>query len=550
MPTNEVIELSEFKHHERWEPNPGPQEDFASLPDEIKEGFYGGAFGGGKTWILIMIPVFRRFIDHPKFHGIIFRKTYKDLEQYLVGVSKEYYPKLGAVYNETKHFWRFPSGSILRFSYMEDNDDAYSHDGTQYNYIGWDELTHFDEFVYRYLFRSSRSGTKDLPAIIRSTSNPGNIGHTWVRKRFVEPDRNGYKKIWDGQTKSFKIFIPSKIKDNPKLIEANPNYINELNNLPEAVRKAKMEGDWWAFSGQVFDEFRDRKIDGEPEHALHVIKPYAKIPDYWPKIVSIDWGFTHKTAAHWHAISPHGKAITYREYTAKKSPIGIWGADIGRLSRMDSNIILATMDPSAWKTESTGRTIAEQFMEASQMSVQQAINDRLAGKQNYHEMLRWEPRPARFIPPEGYNEELAQRIWRIYGEKAHHEYCNMFQPDKPEINIPKWQIYNTCTDLIDLIPRLVYDETKTEDVAKFDGDDSYDDTRYGLMAYKEYISQCAKEFEQVQKVDKIQNELEKTGDQNAFYRKMEFLENKTRKTMVPYNQFKARRAKRSVYRAS
>lgn len=532
-------------------PHDGPQEKFLGLPDEIQEAFYGGAVGGGKSWVLLMLPIMREFIKHPSFKGIIFRKTYPQLEEYLVPESKIIYKKFGGEYNETKHLWTFGSGATIRFGFIKTKDDARDHDGSQYNYIGWDELTHFDEWVYRYLFRSLRSGSKQLPAIVRSTSNPGNIGHSWVRSRFIEPDRNGYKKLWDPETKSHRIFIPSSMRDNPTLLENNPNYINILNTLPEAERKAKIEGDWWTFSGQVFTEWRDRHIDSEPAHALHVIEPFT-IPSFWPKIVSIDWGFTHKASIHWHAVSPESRLFTYREYTCSKTPIEIWGSDVGRLSRTDENIVLSVMDPSAWKTESHGKTIAEQFMQASDMFVEQAINDRINGKLHYHEMLRWKERPAKYIPKEGYSQETCDRIFRLHGLKAEQEYKDMFLPQKPESNLPQWQIFGeACPELVRVIPLLVYDENKTEDVAKFDGDDSYDDTRYGIMGYRTYVEQANAGYKEFLERAKIDDKFKVSGDQTIYHRQMEILEARNRESVVPYNRFESRkRSKRQTYRAS
>lgn len=519
-----------------WKPHPGPQEEFMAIPDEIQEAFFGGSVGPGKSWCLLMLPILRGFHLNGAFRGVIFRRTFPQLEEYLIPESKLKYGKVGGTYNDKHHRWTFKSGATISFSYIETPDHARDHDGSQYNFIGWDELTHFDEWVYRYLFRSLRSGTKSLPALVRSTSNPGNIGHTWVRKRFIEPARQGYKKLYDSETKSFRIFIPAKATDNPTLLENNPNYLNILNTLPEAERKAKIDGDWWTFSGQVFTEFREHKYHGEPDHALHVIDPYV-IPGYWPKILSIDWGFTHPVAAHWHAISPKGQLITFEEYHNSKTPIGIWGADIGRITRTMDNVKLIVMDPSAWKTESHGKTIAEQFTEASDLLPEKAINDRLAGKQHYHEMLRWREKPAKKLPKEGYSFEKSERLYRMYGEKAQQEYVEMFLPEKPETNLPKWQIFRNCKHLIETIPTLVYDEKKVEDVAKMNGDDDYDETRYGIMAFSKYIQECKEEYELFCKEADIEIKLAQTGDHTAYYRQMEYLEKKREENMVPYNRF-------------
>jgi len=531
-----------------FKPNPGPQEKFLALPDEILEALYGGALGGGKSWVILMLPIVQGRYKHPRFSGIIFRRTYPQLEEYLIKESKEIYPKLGAIYNETKHVWNFPNGGRLKFDVIECMGDAREHDGHEYDYIGFDELQHFDEAEYTYMISRLRSTSKDLPPIIRSTANPGNRGHAWVRARFIELERNGYKKIWCNDTKSYRIFIPSKVSDNPKLLEKNPNYINQLMALPESERKAKMDGDWWAFSGQVFTEFRIIPNFGEPKIAQHVIEPF-EIPSFWPKILSMDWGYTHKFAAHWHAISPDSRVYTYREYIRTKTNIDTIGAEVGQLSRLDQNLVLSVMDPSCWKTESHGRTIAGQFEDASGLILEKAINDRIAGKLHFHSMLRWQQKPARFIPDEGYNYHTYDRILRMYGKDRAKEYADMFIPESPETNLPRWQIFNVCKDLINTIPLLVYDESHTEDVSKFDGDDSYDETRYGLMGVKTYMESCAKEFKALQERQMAVNEVMVTGDQTKYYRKMEAIERGSVSRIVPFNRFQSRRnaIKRSAH---
>ncbi len=497
-----------------------------------------------------MLPISKGYHLHPNWKGQLFRRTFPQLEEYIIPRSKELFKKLGGVYNETKHVWKFPSGATYTFGFIDKDDDAHDHDGASWNYLAFDELTHFTKYMYTYLIARVRSGTKELPAIVRSASNPGNIGHSWVRERFIEPCREGHVPIFDQASNTYRIFIPSKISDNPKLLEANPNYINQLMLLPEAERKPKMDGDWWAFSGQVFSEFRERRIPNEPENALHCIDSFP-IPSFWPKIVGIDWGYTHKTAVYWSAISPDGRVFTYREYTCEKKAIDEWGADVGRLSKMDDNIVLVVMDPSAWKTESHGKRIVDQFIEASGMEfVEQAINDRIAGKLNMHNMLRWKQRPPKYVPKEGYKLDVEMRLYRLYGEKASIQYREMFMPEKPETNIPRWQIFrDECPELIKTIPLLVYDETRTEDVAKFDGDDSYDAIRYDLAGVDLYIRECLEKDQKLRKIQNVVQKYQQNGDYNAFHRRMEKLESDSRSKVVPIN-FQKLRQKRRVYRAS
>ena len=301
-----------------WQPTPR-QEDFLSLPDTIFEALYGGAAGGGKTETLLMLPIIKRdkagqpLYAHPRFKMLFLRRTFPELDSEVVPRSKEFFPSTGAnPYQEKFKRWTWPSGAIFQFGHCEHEKDVAKYDTSEYNIIAFDEATSFTAYQYEYLsFSRCRSASPDLPAIVRSGTNPGNIGHSYFRKRFVEPAKTGNtilreSRIVRGVTQTvLRIFIPSKASDNIHLMKANPDYINHLNRLPDAERAAKADGDWWTFSGQVFDDFRTQPFPDEPLTACHIV-PQFRIPDYWPKILAMDWGFSAMTIAGWYAINPCG----------------------------------------------------------------------------------------------------------------------------------------------------------------------------------------------------------------------------------------------------
>lgn len=517
----------------KWIPNQ-KQEEFLAIPPDIFEGFYGGAVGGGKSEVLLMLPFVKEYYLHPQFKGIIFRRTFPELEESLIARTKQgiglngpSYRDFGGSYNAQQHVWTFPSGATIRFSYLETDDDARSHDTAEYHYVAFDELTAFNEYQYLYLTSRCRSSNPDLPAIIRSASNPGNIGHAWVRDRFVAPYKLGGKVLKDPRTQQYRIFIPAKLSDNPHLGEADPNYLNRLAILPEQERKAKIDGDWFIFSGQVFTEFRPSKIPSEPENALHVIAPFD-IPSWWPKAIAIDWGFTHKTAVHWGAIAPDGRVYIYRELISHKQYNSTWASNVRRLSQFDENVKLVVIDPSTKAQRGDIKTIKQQAIEFTGFDIADADNDRIGGKGLLHEYLRWSQKPLQFIPSEGFSYERSQEILRIYGTKAKKEYENMFLPAPPEKNLPRLQIFSTCRDLIRTIPLMIYDDEDkqgvAEDVKKFDGDDSYDSVRYLLKAIDFYQVEVAKQAEERMKLDEIVNAYASGNDTNQFYRRMEYFD--------------------------
>src|SRR5688572_17386779 len=197
-----------------WAPFP-KQTEFIEIPDTVKEALFGGAAGPGKSDLLILLPILRGWIKKAGFKGIIFRITNKELEQSLIPRSKEYYPHFGGKFNETLNKWTFPSGAWIILSYLETESDAREHDTAEYNYIAFDELTHFQQFTYIYMLSRCRTSDPELPAIMRAATNPGNIGHIWVRERFVEPAPDGGKLIRDPVSGLRRIFIKATAKDNP-----------------------------------------------------------------------------------------------------------------------------------------------------------------------------------------------------------------------------------------------------------------------------------------------------------------------------------------------
>jgi hypothetical protein len=384
-----------------------------------------------------------------------------------------------------------------------------------------------------------RRATQGLPTIIRSASNPGNIGHTWVRKRFVEPWRWGYKGLFDEKSNTYRIFIPSKATDNPHIMDNDPNYVNRLRLLPIAEQKSKIDGDWWAYSGQVFDEFRMQRYPDEPENAVHLC-PYFPIPQWWPKYIAIDWGYTAMTVAYWFAVSPDARLFVYREYSCTKKSPEVWGADILRASQFDGNIKFATLDPSAWQNRGEQKLIWMQVQDAlGHIGVKQADNDRVGGKLAIHELLRWQPRPVRYVPKEGYRADRYDQIFRMSGLKAALEYRKMFDPEVPEVNLPKLQILEgTCPLLVDVIPTVVYEDPKKdgkrpEDVKEFDGDDPYDAFRYGAKEYESLVTESTGVGEEIRRTSEMMKLAE--TDMYSFYRQMERNEKKGKGDVIRPN---------------
>lgn len=538
-----------------WKPNPGPQSEFIALDEDFFEGFYGGAVAGGKSEALLAIPFARRCIEHPYWRGVIFRKTFPQLEESLIARSRELYGPLGGRYNDQKHVWTFPSGATLRFLHLEKESDMYQHDTAEFHYLGMDEITHFTRSSYLYLTHRCRSTVPGIRAFVRVSGTPGNIGHTWVRSRFIEPCRQGRRSLYDAPSKTYRIFIPARIQDNPVLLEQDPGYINRLYLLPEAERIAKMEGDWWIFAGQVFTEFREYHQPDEPANALHVV-PEFNIEPWWPKGITIDWGYRAATWSALGAITPDNRVVMYREYQQRKKTVQEWGADLQRMIQFEENIRFAVIDKSANQNRGEPKTIYEQVIEGTDLKhLELGNSDRLDGKLLLHEYLRWKPRPARYVPQEGFSTTTSERILRTQGEEAYKSYLDLFKPDPPETNLPKLIIMQgRCPELVRAIQACVYEEAgkdgkPPEEVKEFDGDDPYDGIRYFLNRLDRYFKECADEGKRRARRQAIVDDLARTGDQTNFYRRMEKLDRDEKPKVVSIKRYQGTARRQYLTRA-
>lgn len=553
---NSSIELA-------WKPHK-KQEEFIRIPFSVEEALYGGAAGGGKSEVLVMLPLIYRFHEHPKFKGIILRRTAPELDAEIIGRARDWYPHCGAIWNEQKkHFyWPKPDGSpgaIIRFGHAELEKDIRKYDGVQYNYVAFDEATSFTEFQYLYLILTRRrSATVDLPAIGRSATNPGNIGHLFMRNRFVDPYPPGGRILRDKYSGIHRFFLQCLGIENPHLMKANPKYFETMKGLVDAEYRAKALGDWYTFSGQVFTEWRIEPLDGEPENARHVIDPFP-IPDWWPKIVAIDWGWQAQTVIGWAAISPEKRVYIYRIYAVAKTYIPQWCADFIRLSRDEfSNIRDVVICHSAGQNRGEPHTILQQIQNALNTELKEKApivrlgkRDRIGGKMLVHEYLRWHPKSCQPVPMDKFDSELAERILRNYGMGKYNEYMGFFKPQPPESNLPKLQVFaespeGTSNDsLIDTIPLCMYedknDKNKSpEDVKEFDGDDSYDMLRMLLESADRYFEESKNEQDTRFKRDQIINDYATSGDATSFYRRMERLET-TSPGIGPVRRFNRKR---------
>lgn len=247
-----------------WQPNPGPQTRALSSP--VFELGYGGGAGGGKSDFLLVCPL--RWHHLKGFHGVLFRRTFKELEDGLIPRSWELYRPLGGDYNEGKHRWTWydKAGnphSRISLSHLQHEKDVFDHKSAQYQYAGFDELTSFTQFQYVYMFSRLRSA-QGIPSRLRSSFNPE---PGWVRDRFAPWVRTAdeYKgpRVPDGAVLYFtrkgetetivpagtpkataRTFIAARLEDNPHLYENDPEYMDRLAQLDPVQYARLRENDW------------------------------------------------------------------------------------------------------------------------------------------------------------------------------------------------------------------------------------------------------------------------------------------------------------------
>lgn len=514
------------------------QEDFLSIPDEVFEALYGGSAYSGKSFLLTLFPIIRGFYKFQGFKGIILRRKFPDLERENIRLSKIYYPQTGGVYNEQKHVWEWREyGSYVDFGHIQHSSDVRQYDSSQYNYACFDELTSFTEDQYIYLVGSRvRPSSSFNIAISRNGTNPGGVGQTFVYNRFVKPCEGGYKLIKDSKTGLSRIFIPAFAQDNIQGMEYDPTYLQKLEMLPEAEKRAKKYGDWHAFKGSVFTTFRPIKFPNEPDNALHVIEPFA-IPQWWPRILSIDWGKRALCHSMWLAISPNRRVYIYREKAWSGRDISYWASEIRDINNENNEIpVQSILCGSAWQNRGS-ELIADEFQRYSGLAPSSSENtagSRVSGLQLIHDMMRWEKIPPIKAKGEIYDLGKAQQIYRMYGPEALENYKKQFYDGPDEDNLPILQIFNTCKILVDTIPMCIYSTDKIEDIEEFSGDDPIDNLRYACKAAKRFLLGEVEGLNLLEKRQEVINQLAANNDMTAFYRKLEHLEKDNRENLSNY----------------
>lgn len=399
----------------------------------------------------------------PRFQFYLFRRLFPDLIKNHVEGANGFRAmlqhwvdkKLVVITEEEIRFW---NGSKIYLCHCQYEHDRFKYLGAEMHMLCLEEATQFTEVMYRFLRSRVRATGLNIPPELRQlvprillTSNPGNIGHHWVKAMFVDSVPYEVRKMPPVEGGMTRQYIPARLDDNPSLLFDDPGYEDKLSGLGSAAYvRAMRDGDWSVVAGAFFTEWNTK----------HVIRPF-KIPDHWVKFQSFDWGYARPFSCHWIAVCdgdmggkdhtpapyPKGSLIVYREWYGCSTPntglrMTISEVAHGILDReLENEVRYRVADPAIFK-EDGGPSIADTMRDKTNDRVIfiRGDNSRIAGANRFRELL------------------------------------------KGDGGVPKLYFVDCCVHAIRTIPALQHDEFKMEDIDTDGEDHAYDDLRYGLMS--------------------------------------------------------------------
>lgn len=336
---------------------------------------YGGAAGGGKTFIQCF-DALRFALEYEGSQQLVIRRTFPELEKNIERTMNAMYPGDDVCkYNKTKHLWTFKNGSIIELGYLAHTQDVYGYQGSEWHAIRIDECTHIPYSSIEYLRTRVRS-TDNYPKVMKYSTNPGGIGHMWVKQRFVDnaPPNHAFA----GNDKTARLYIPASVYDNKVLMDSDPAYLGRLEALQDEVERERLlHGNWDIVAGAFFSEFTYRD---------HVVEPFDVIKNKDVKLYrSIDYGLD-MLACYWYAVlpkssvNPHGSIFVYRELCAPDLTISEAARRIREATPPGERIIATYAPPDVLRNRdrTTGRNQGDIFA-ANGLSLTESSNDRKAG---------------------------------------------------------------------------------------------------------------------------------------------------------------------------
>ena len=459
---------------DQYQPFPRQNEFHES---RAKYRLFGGAAGPGKSKALLWEAIFQA-LQYPGCDTLLLRRTYPELESSLLQHFRRDVPRsMYKNYNEAKHVVTWENGSTTRFGFCRNENDVYRYQGAEFLFIGIDELTHFTLKQWQFLTSRNRCSIPRARPCMAGATNPGNIGHAWVKALWVDqspPPGFERPELYDPRDYEF---IRARLDDNP-IYAQDAEYRRTLEALPEHLRRAFLDGDWNVFAGQYFDVF---------EFGRHTIRPEEiRLDPWWPRWISIDWGFQHPSAVYWHCAIPvtgdqrlatgqsqrAGLGVHQSQVTSHQSPAGAGSNSSGfdsQLSAFHCRIV-------------TYREFVQSGLSPRMLA--QAILER-SGRERISEV---------FLSPDAFahrtsEASIAEQLGEVFALAGLPRPCAAdddriggWQLMYQLLESDSWLITENCSKLIECLPQLVRDDRRIEDIRKVDGDDPGDAARYGLVS--------------------------------------------------------------------
>jgi phage terminase large subunit len=385
----------------KGKPNAKQQEFFRS---RARYTAYGGARGGGKSWALRrkLIGLCLRYAG---IRCLLVRRTYPELKaNHVQPLLAEYGALL--TYRESEKCLCLANGSRIFLGYCASNRDCLRYQGQEYDVIAIDEATQLSEYQFS-IFKACLRGVGNVPRRMYLTCNPGGIGHAWVKRLFL--DR---RFLPDERAEDYR-FIAAQVYDNPILMQADPEYVRQLESLPPKLRDAWLLGRWDVFEGQFLPEFR-------PD--LHV-DDAARFPRNLRKFVALDYGLD-MLAALLVGVDSAGDLFVLREICEPNHTLREAAERVVDLCAGE-RVEYAVASPDLWnRRQDTGRSGFEIMQSVVGMPPMTAADNR-----------------------------------RIPGWRILREYLN------PSSDTPRLRIARECRALIESLPALLCDPSRPEDAS-------------------------------------------------------------------------------------
>lgn len=380
--------------------------------------------------------------------GLMVRRTRVQLTEIFERAKALLLP-VGASFNESPMRCRMPNGARLTFAYLERDADADNYQGHSYTRVYVEEAGTFPSSIpIMKLMATLRSGA-GVPCAMRLTGNPGGPGHQWIKARYIDPAPRGWEVITDPDTGLERVYIPSRVTDNPYLGDAYTNQL-KASGSPELVR-AWLEGDWSVVAGAYFPEF---SMDD------HVVDPRS-LPLYWHRFRSLDWGSARPFSVGWWAVSdgelpefPRGAIVRYREWYGARAPnVGL------RLTAEEVADGIKQREKGDIRLGEVMTGVADPAIFASDGGP--SIAQRLASRGAY-----FNPADNKRVASRGAMGGWDQLRARLKGDG-----------EQPAIFF-----FSTCRDTIRTLPALQHDRDRPEDVDTDSEDHAVDEIRYACLS--------------------------------------------------------------------